>query len=734
MQCQQLKFVDVFNSDPYKELDSFSDGVLRTEDGREFKIHRILLAQRCLFFKVLFCGDFTDGADVLLKGIDAETLDHILVYLYTGTIRLNEENATDILVASDYLLIDPLLQECRSFVLREMTPTNCISLFLIAWQIERLGILDQCHRFIVIHFEEVVSNSEEISSLPLEALKRILREKCLNVTEERTVWNVIVRWIKFDFPYRLQFVPELLKYVSLEDADEPLANDIMLHNIVKENNTCRELTFNKLQHTPCLQNFQQILKSQSVMSGPRIPSSLHLIAHYCVAHTGCSINIYLTCDDEIDYWRKIDSVHFFPDCLIQLGNYVYMFDTWINKSLAFDMLEEKCLPMTPISKTRCRYSVVSVNGFIYVMGGAVEAFDDIEDIERFDPSTGRWELVSHMIPMSLSEAVALNGYIYAIGDVGGEPNPIMMVQVYDPASDRWSSVSAPRLFRHEFTAIAFRGHLYLIGGETFDCVLRSTEEYDPVNDVWIPMPDLPVAYLIPRAVVLKDVLIVYEENLEHRSCGGNTPPVYWDSENRTWHIIQESSPLRMIHMYKFCTITEPHIIKEIVKRNRHQSNRWSQSSASNESIASLQNETPEKTPAVPSLQDRLHEELKRRVSLTNSKKAQPVAFITPLSSAEDVQFWLSAKGFAARTQQKFQNMRGDELFAMGKLQMEKELGLEEGFRLFNQITIQKNICGFKTLSSKELSSVLEARRKKIDPDDEFSDRRDSNDSVASSLE
>ncbi|CAL1296940.1 unnamed protein product, partial [Larinioides sclopetarius] len=98
------------------------------------------------------------------------------------------------------------------------------------------------------------------------------------------------------------------------------------------------------------------------------------------------------------------------------------------------------------------------------------------------------------------------------------------------------------------------------------------------------------------------------------------------------------------------------------------------SSASNESSISHQNETPEVTAEAPSLQDRLHEELKRRVSLTNNKKAQPVAFVTPLSSAEEVQFWLSTKGFAARTQQKFQNMRGDELFAMGKVQMEKELG------------------------------------------------------------
>ncbi|GIY06628.1 SAM_3 domain-containing protein [Caerostris darwini] len=142
---------------------------------------------------------------------------------------------------------------------------------------------------------------------------------------------------------------------------------------------------------------------------------------------------------------------------------------------------------------------------------------------------------------------------------------------------------------------------------------------------------------------------------------------------------------------------------------------------------------PPEIPLEPSLQDRLHEELKKRVSLTGPKKSLAVAYVTPHASAEEVQFWLSAKGFTARTQQKFQNVGGEELFSLGKLELEKVLGVEEGLRLHNQISLQKNICGFKTLRSKELSSVLEARRKKIDPDDEFSDRRDSNDSVASSL-
>ncbi|GBN78117.1 hypothetical protein AVEN_74259-1 [Araneus ventricosus] len=98
---------------------------------------------------------------------------------------------------------------------------------------------------------------------------------------------------------------------------------------------------------------------------------------------------------------------------MQLDRYVYMFKTSTpaHLSLAFDMFDEKCLPMTPIYESRCCYSV---SGYIYIMGGFNEHFNRIEDIERFDPRTGKWELISRMIPMSLSKTVSLNGYICAI--------------------------------------------------------------------------------------------------------------------------------------------------------------------------------------------------------------------------------------------------------------------------------------------------------------------------------
>ncbi|GBN09313.1 hypothetical protein AVEN_9150-1 [Araneus ventricosus] len=182
-----------------------------------------------------------------------------------------------------------------------------------------------------------------------------------------------------------------------------------------------------------------------------------------------------------------------------------------------------------------------------------------------------------MFPMFFPTAVALNGYIYAKGydyDVV-RTNCIIMVQVYDPSSDRWSFVSAPRLTKLEIiTAIAYREHLYPICGEILCCSPGSIENYCPVKDVWIPMPDLPVPYLAPRAIVLNDVLIVHEADLGRIILDETSSPVSWNPENRNWHIIQESSPLHMIQLFKFCTITVLNVLKRIAKRNRQQSHNF----------------------------------------------------------------------------------------------------------------------------------------------------------------
>ncbi|XP_076347209.1 epidermal growth factor receptor kinase substrate 8-like isoform X6 [Tachypleus tridentatus] len=135
--------------------------------------------------------------------------------------------------------------------------------------------------------------------------------------------------------------------------------------------------------------------------------------------------------------------------------------------------------------------------------------------------------------------------------------------------------------------------------------------------------------------------------------------------------------------------------------------------------------------------DRLKKELYEHVTLgyNSNKKWGKVnlnhwdgLYITAESKPAEVQEWLESKDFAPKIRNLFNEMTGKMMFKLTRSRLEEVLGNEEGGRLHSHLTVQKNISGYKTFSSRELQTILAERRRKIESttDDKFSCNRDSN--------
>ncbi|KAK7066931.1 Epidermal growth factor receptor kinase substrate 8-like [Halocaridina rubra] len=94
----------------------------------------------------------------------------------------------------------------------------------------------------------------------------------------------------------------------------------------------------------------------------------------------------------------------------------------------------------------------------------------------------------------------------------------------------------------------------------------------------------------------------------------------------------------------------------------------------------------------------------------------PAVYINQQSTPEEVQNWLKLKGFSKRICKQFDGVDGERLFALEKKQLLDFCGQLEGARLDSQITIQRNISGYKTARSTELRQILAKRRDKVDTD------------------
>ncbi|GFX59769.1 kelch-like protein 3 [Trichonephila clavipes] len=575
--CQPLAYKDIFKCGEFERLQKLSDTVLHTENGDVFRVHRMLLAYRNSFFLSLFCRNKNED-NFFIPNVSSETLDTVLTYLYTGNVSLTEENIKDLLVASKKLSVKNLFKMCRTIAVKKRSIQNCLSLFTAAWDIKDVYLLKECYRFIQIHFEEVFWNSREnLGDLPFEAFTQLLRDKNLNVTSERVIWEAIVKWSEVNAPQRLRLVPQLLGNMYIEAIDENLATEILTDSIFKNNPFCPEFK----NRTSTESNYSILKKCAQQNRLPishsckiRLPSSLNFIGYYSMTKDVSLIKLYLTYDEQLDIWRQVGDIDFWPDSLIQIREFIYMFNSLENRCLAFDSLNNSLIELSPSPFPRFHYHAVAMEDFIYVFGGATERNETMSLTECYDPKTDSWELMRPMVPMVLSAVAIIDKLIYAIGEDKASSIPTMMVQAYDSLSNNWSYVTSPKVYRQEFAIAVFEGHLYVIGGHSVKECLRSVELYDPSSHIWKDMPDLPFTYVLPKAIVLDGKVIVYEDLFKGKRYGTVYPPVYLNADKSLWVIVAPDSPLVDIHLYQFCSIKGSETLKELVAKNRCSGTQW----------------------------------------------------------------------------------------------------------------------------------------------------------------
>ncbi|XP_068216102.1 epidermal growth factor receptor kinase substrate 8-like isoform X2 [Palaemon carinicauda] len=124
--------------------------------------------------------------------------------------------------------------------------------------------------------------------------------------------------------------------------------------------------------------------------------------------------------------------------------------------------------------------------------------------------------------------------------------------------------------------------------------------------------------------------------------------------------------------------------------------------------------------------DLMNEELK--LVLENFRRSRPHldivktpdVYINQSSTPQEVQNWLKLKGFSKRILKQFEGVDGEKLFGLNRNELEGFCGKTEGSRLDSQITIQRNISGYKTARSSELRQILARQRNKVEGEKDVS--------------
>jgi kelch-like protein 20 len=140
--------------------------------------------------------------------------------------------------------------------------------------------------------------------------------------------------------------------------------------------------------------------------------------------------------------------------------------------------------VSPMSKRRCGVGVAVLNDLLYAVGGH-DGQSYLNSIERYDPQTNQWS--SDVAPTSscrTSVGVAvLDGYLYAVGGQDGV-SCLNHVERYDPKENKWAKVASMNTRRLGVAVAVLNGYLYAIGGSDGQCPLNTVERFDPRANKW----------------------------------------------------------------------------------------------------------------------------------------------------------------------------------------------------------------------------------------------------------
>lgn len=528
---------------------------LRTSDGGSIAVFKDELSACSAYFNSLFNGPLSRASqgDFLIHGVTREELRTIVAYASTGEGAITADNVERLIVATDQLLVDGLLDECCAFMSRNVDLSNCVRVLEMArfFHLEQLG--KQVLRFLLDNFERVYSENCHFHDLSLQTLVDLLASDELKVRREETVWEAIVFWIKADPSERSVCLDKLLPHVRFCLMKGSYLKKVVMRNaLVSKNTLCKTMVKRcyKIQHSgldACLLNPTRSLFVQ------RVPSEIMFV--YGGIHRGYKSNTWEVYDYKTNEWNTVktdfrqDQV-FGLQC-VSVGYKIYVLGTDISKlcpfCYCFDAVAMEWSAIKPMVQRRAFFGVAVLGDYVYCIGGSPNGVVVLDTAEKYDTITDTWRPVGRINEPRLgASAACCAGRVYIVGGLSTN-GPLRSAEAYDPETDKWTLIAPMKSERIFHGVVSYRNKIYVIGGLSRKS--SSCEIYDPKNGKWSKGCKTKTFTGKVVTVVLDDKIYAIGEasQKDYKRC-----IEYFSGDDRKWRALPGYAPPRWF--YTACVI------------------------------------------------------------------------------------------------------------------------------------------------------------------------------------
>ncbi|XP_075156886.1 kelch-like protein 10 isoform X2 [Haematobia irritans] len=476
------------------------DATITVTDG-SFNVHRAIMSACSSYFRAQFTTTLatsTDGksehnCQIHIPGISANIMEEIVNYAYLRKCSINNENVQELLVSADYFGILGLIDICKDYMVKMLTPGNCVDIMCFA----RFRFLDDLYtkarNFLLRNFIEVSSKNKDLLEMNLKDFLDIISDDELNTKEEDLVWKLCIKWIDHDPEKRKKYVANLMQGIRLGlMSPKCFMEEVKDHPYVLDSEEAKPLIVDTFKfmydldiHNP---NIGELVTPPLAM--PRLPHEfIFAIGGWS---GGASRGCIETYDTRADRWVKIPcedpaGPRAYHGAAV-IGHKIYCIGgydglEYFNTCRQFDAHKMTWKEIAPMHSRRCYVSVCELNGLIYAMGG-YDGHNRLNTVERYNPQTNQWTIITSMnVQRSDASACTLNGQIYATGGFNGQ-ECLNSAEVYDPIAKVWTLLPRMNQRRSGVSCVAFRGQVYAIGGFNGTARLATGERFDPQTQTW----------------------------------------------------------------------------------------------------------------------------------------------------------------------------------------------------------------------------------------------------------
>ncbi|XP_076198060.1 kelch-like protein 30 isoform X4 [Aptenodytes patagonicus] len=436
--------------------------------GQEFPCHRGVLALCSHYFHAMFSGDFAESiaARVELKEVDPGALEMLLDFAYTGKVTINQGNVEGLMRTSSQLHFPTIQKVCSRYLRQQMDATNCLGICEFGESHGCPEVSSKAWSFLQENFE-AVSRQEEFLQLSKERLAVYLSNDQLQVQEEQSLAEAVLRWVRHDPGPRAQFLPELLELAHLISLpDQYLQNLLATEPLVRDSDASKALVARscatgqsdagarknpptppqKLEEVLVVVGGRVLEESEDEDGGLEMPAAPRNFAFYNPKSSGSR-------GSQNDTWSTTQAWCFCPR-------------------------DGAWKPIASMLRARTNHTSAVLNGEIYVIGGTTVY---AVEVERYDPYNKSWCAISPALKyVSNFAAASCLGKLYLVGSCAVKYNALTL-QCYNPVQDLWSVITSPFIPKYLSAprCATLRGLIYLIGDNT-----KKVHVYNPEANIW----------------------------------------------------------------------------------------------------------------------------------------------------------------------------------------------------------------------------------------------------------